>query len=59
LAAAIKKDAGGKSEDFMVECVGTLANLTLADVDYEMLLKEYNLVPWIKQILQPGKNLFY
>ena len=38
----------------MLECVGTLANLTIADLDYELLLNEFKLVPWIKQILQPG-----
>jgi len=38
----------------MLECVGTLANLTIPDLDYELLLSEYKLVPWIKQILQPG-----
>ena len=38
----------------MLECVGTLANLTIADLDYELLLNEFHLVPWIKQVLQPG-----
>ena len=38
----------------MLECVGTLANLTIADLDYELLLNEFKLVPWIKQVLQPG-----
>ena len=38
----------------MLECVGTLANLTIADLDYELLLNEFKLIPWIKQILQPG-----
>jgi len=38
----------------MLECVGTLANVTISDLDYELLLNEFNLVPWIKQILQPG-----
>jgi len=40
----------------MLECVGTLANLTIADLDYELLLNEFKLVPWIKQVLQPGTN---
>jgi len=38
----------------MLECVGTLANLTISDLDYELLLNEFKLVPWIKHILQPG-----
>ena len=54
MADVIKKDSG-KTEEFMLECVGTLANLNIADVDFELLLKEYNLVPWIKSILHPGK----
>jgi hypothetical protein len=55
LAGAIMTDADTKSEEFMLECVGTLANLTISDLDFELLLKEYSLVPWIKQILQPGE----
>ena len=50
-----------KDEEFLLECVGTLANLTISDLDYELLLNEFKLVPWIKQILQPGSvccNLF-
>jgi len=39
----------------MLECVGTLANLTITDLDYELLLNEFHLVPWIKQVLQPSK----
>lgn len=43
------------SEEFRLECVGVLANLTSPDLNYELLLKEFNLVAWIKQNLQPGK----
>jgi len=43
----------------MLECVGTLANLTIADIDYELLLNEFKLVPWIKHILQPGITAHY
>jgi len=43
-----------KDEEFLLECVGTLANLTISDLDYELLLNEFKLVPWIKEILQPG-----
>ena len=57
LAGVIKKDCDEK-EDFMLECVATLANLTISDLDYELLLNEFKLVPWIKQILQPGELLF-
>lgn len=36
------------SEDFVVECVGILGNLTIPDLDFERLLKEYDLLPWMK-----------
>ena len=54
LAGIIKKDCNETQEEFMLECVGTLANLTISDLDYELLLNEFKLVPWIKEILQPG-----
>ena len=31
-----------------------LGNLTIENLDYELLLREYNLIPWIKGKLQPG-----
>jgi hypothetical protein len=42
------------NEEFLIEVVGTLGNLNITDIDYEMLLKEYHLVEWIKRMLQPG-----
>lgn len=39
----------------VVEALGILANLTIPDLDYELILREYNLVPWIKNKLEPGK----
>ena len=50
----IKKSCDEEEEEFMLEAVGTLANLTISDLDYELLLNEFKLVPWIKGILQPG-----
>ena len=41
------------SEEFVVECVGILGNLTIADLDFERLLKEYDLLPWMKAKLLP------
>lgn len=38
----------------MIECLGTLANLTLPDLDWELVLKEYKLVPYLKDKLKPG-----
>ena len=40
------------SADFVVECVGILGNLTIPDLDFDRLLEEYNLIPWIKERLK-------
>ncbi|KAL5012631.1 hypothetical protein ScPMuIL_011182 [Solemya velum] len=45
-----------ENEEFSLECLGILGNLTIPDLDYELILKEYNLVPWIKSKLQPGSS---
>ena len=45
------------SEEFVVECVGILGNLTIPDLDFERLLKEYDLLPWMKKKLQQGNPL--
>uniref|UniRef100_A0AAR2INQ1 Kinesin-associated protein 3 n=1 Tax=Pygocentrus nattereri TaxID=42514 RepID=A0AAR2INQ1_PYGNA len=41
LAAQIGQN---EEEEFVIECLGTLANLTIPDLDWELVLKEYNLV---------------
>ncbi|XP_034038856.1 kinesin-associated protein 3-like isoform X2 [Thalassophryne amazonica] len=51
LAAEIRAD---EEEDWVLECLGTLANLTIPDLDWELVLKEYNLVPYLKDRLKPG-----
>ncbi|NXW87165.1 KIFA3 protein, partial [Alopecoenas beccarii] len=51
LAAQISND---EEEEFVIECLGTLANLTLPDLDWELVLKEYKLVPYLKDKLKPG-----
>ncbi|XP_066532679.1 kinesin-associated protein 3a isoform X2 [Hoplias malabaricus] len=43
-----------EEEEFVIECLGTLANLTIPDLDWELVLKEYNLVPFLKDHLKPG-----
>nr|XP_020480748.1 kinesin-associated protein 3-like isoform X2 [Monopterus albus] len=43
-----------KEEEWVLECLGTLANLTIPDLDWELVLKEYNLVPYLKDRLKPG-----
>lgn len=44
-----------ENQDFLIEVVGTLGNLNISDIDYEMVLKEFHLVDWIKTMLQPGQ----
>ena len=53
LASAITKVG---ARDFALECTGTLGNLSITDLDYTKLLKEFGLIPWIKSILQNPKN---
>ena len=48
----------GDNDDFALECLGILANLTIPDLDYELILKEYDMIPWIKSKLQPGIRCF-
>ncbi|MEQ2177608.1 hypothetical protein GOODEAATRI_005298 [Goodea atripinnis] len=52
LAAQISEE---EAEEFVIECLGTLANLTILDLDWELVLKEYNLVPYLKDRLKPGE----
>ncbi|EHB12745.1 Kinesin-associated protein 3, partial [Heterocephalus glaber] len=51
LAAQISND---EEEEFVIECLGTLANLTIPDLDWELVLKEYKMVPYLKDKLKPG-----
>ncbi|KDR23691.1 Kinesin-associated protein 3, partial [Zootermopsis nevadensis] len=43
------------NEDFVVECVGVLGSMTLPDLDFSQLMQRFNLIPWIQNILVPGK----
>ncbi|OXA50433.1 kinesin-associated protein 3 [Folsomia candida] len=38
------------SEEFVLECIGTLANLDLPNIDFSKLLQEFQLIPWIQAI---------
>ncbi|KAM7387808.1 hypothetical protein PAMP_024021 [Pampus punctatissimus] len=51
LAAQITEE---ESEEFVIECLGTLANLTIPDLDWALVLQEYNLVSYLKDRLKPG-----
>ena len=48
-------------EEFVVECVGILGNLNMAELEYSMMLKEYDLLNFIKSKIVPGtiQRLFY
>lgn len=53
MAAEIRAE---NEEVWVLECLGTLSNLTIPDLDWESVLKEYNLVPYLKDRLKPGTN---
>lgn len=42
-------------EAFVVECVGILGNLSLPDLDYSMVLQDFNLIPWVRAVLVPSE----
>ncbi len=42
-------------EEFVIECVGVLGNMNIPDLDYHVLLKEYDLLTYIKGKLIPGE----
>ena len=43
-----------REEEFVVECVGVLGNLNIPELEYSMLLKEYDLLNYIKSKIYPG-----
>ncbi|XP_047192659.1 kinesin-associated protein 3-like isoform X1 [Scophthalmus maximus] len=51
LAAQISED---EDEEFVMECLGTLANLTFPDLGWAQVLQKYDLVPYLKDRLRPG-----
>ncbi|XP_059503830.1 kinesin-associated protein 3a isoform X4 [Stegostoma tigrinum] len=53
LAAQINSN---ESEEFVIECLGTLANLTIPNLDWKLVLEEYKLVPFLKDKLKPGST---
>ncbi|XP_030378997.1 kinesin-associated protein 3 [Scaptodrosophila lebanonensis] len=44
-------------EAFIVECLGILGNLALTDLDYSQILQNFQLIPWIRQLLVPCARL--
>lgn len=43
-----------QDEEYVVECVGILGNLNIPEVEYSLMLKEYNLLDYIKSKIKPG-----
>ena len=51
----IASNCQSTDESFAIECIGTLANLNLPNIDYNLVLQEYDLVTWLKNAL--GKTV--
>ncbi|KAL7053435.1 hypothetical protein AAHC03_027122 [Spirometra sp. Aus1] len=49
---------GGKKEDFALECLGLLANLTLEDLDFARVLSDLKLLHWLQSKLNLGLRHF-
>ncbi|VDL93669.1 unnamed protein product [Schistocephalus solidus] len=47
-----------KGEDFALECLGLLANLTLEDLDFALVLSDLNLLSWLQSKLNRGLRHF-
>lgn len=43
------------SEEFVLECVGILGCLTMPELDFNEVFQQFQLVPWIRNALVPGK----
>lgn len=44
-------------EEFVVEALGILGNLTIPDIEFRQLLVDYGMLNYIKSKLQPGNKL--
>ena len=45
-----------ENDEFVLECVGILGNLTLPDLDFTRLLKEFEMVSWMRGRLLPNSG---
>jgi hypothetical protein len=41
-------------EEFVVECLGVMGNLNVEDMDWERLVTQYKLLPWLREHLVQG-----
>jgi len=46
----------GPDEEFVLEALGILGNLTVEDVNFQQLLTDYDMLNYIKTKLQPGEK---
>ena len=46
----------GPDEEFVLEALGILGNLTVEDVNFQQLLTDYDMLNYIKTKLQPGNK---
>lgn len=44
-------------EEFLLEALGILGNLTVEDVNFQQLLTDYDMLNYIKTKLQPGDKV--
>ena len=45
-----------ENEEFVLECIGILGNLTLPDLDFTRILKEFELIDWMKDRIVPNSG---
>lgn len=45
-----------KNEEFVLECVGVLSNLHLADLDWAEIFKHFEMVTWVKGFLKSNNS---
>lgn len=39
---------------FVIECLGILGNLSVPELDYSAIIQNFELIPWIKDVLRPN-----
>lgn len=41
---------------FVIECLGILGNLSLSDLDYSAIMTNFELIPWVRNVLSAGNG---
>lgn len=47
---------GDASEEFVVECLGTLSNILTPNIDIYAVVERYDIIPYIMKVLDPGMS---